>query len=394
MGIGNYYRKFPEKSRSRWGRIPRIDLFLFFAALAVFTIVIVSRVVQKPAGPKFTEIYISSTCEEFFGRDIIAALIQEFEGQNPDMRILTTGIAQGGTNNADIVFFDDTEFTGLIRTAERDDDKLSLVSLSPYIHNEPRTEQRAVPLVFFMDLFFYNVDILKTAGNFRPPKTRDEFISTARAVAKTGEAGEKVYSLGFGLNQEDPLALRRDIYPWIWAGREAASDIITFFGQLNREGLLAPGTFEKNGAQRLKEFAEGKIAMMAGSARDIPFLRNAALNINFSITSIPAMGFEKNRLGLSGIYAGISNNCTLQDEAWTFLAFIAGKKQILSAAIGAIPGIFPGIIPGEHITKDPLYSKAWEIFEASDIVEFAPDQPGDEESVHMIWERLREALVR
>jgi multiple sugar transport system substrate-binding protein len=217
-----------------------------------------------------------------------------------------------------------------------------------------------------------------------------------------------VYALGLGLDREGPTALRREIYPWIWAdGGEvsaaaadgkttlsrSATDMIAFFGRLNREGLLAPGTFEKTGTRRLEEFAEGKIAMMAASARDIPFLRRNARDVNFGITAMPqATPYAKNRLGLSGIYAGISGGSTLQDEAWTFLAFVAGKRQALYAALGAVPGIYPDVIHGEYLDEDPLLSKAWEIFEAADIVEYYPGRPGEEETGRMVWELINEEL--
>jgi multiple sugar transport system substrate-binding protein len=385
--------------------MPKIDIILFIAAVVVLAVALIGRGSGKPAESGRTEIYISAQCEYFFGRELTSALIQEFERQNPDLRILTV---DGG---ADIVFFDDAGFAGLTGTGA-DGDSPPLASLSSYILNETGEEQRAVPLVHFMDLFFYNIDLLTAADCIRPPKSRAEFLTAAKAVAGLGMAagntGGPVYGLAPGLSREDPTALRREIYPWIWADggevstvsadgktllSKSATDTIAFFGQLNREGLLAPGTFEKTTAQRLEEFAEGKIAMMAASARDIPYLRRNARDVNFGITAMPAAtAFSKNRLGLSGIYAGISGGSELQDEAWAFLAFVAGKRQSLYAALGAVPGIYPDVNHGEYLDEDPLLSKAWEIFEAADIVEYHPDRPGEEETGRMVWEKLAEAL--
>jgi ABC-type glycerol-3-phosphate transport system substrate-binding protein len=105
---------------------------------------------------------------------------------------------------------------------------------------------------------------------------------------------------------------------------------------------------------------------------------------------VAALG--KNRLALSGIYAGISANCALPDEAWTFLAFIAGKRQVLARALGAVPGSYSGVFPGDYIAHDPLLSKAWEIFQAADIVAYHPTDPSQDETSRLIREKLAEAF--
>ncbi|MDR0494761.1 MAG: extracellular solute-binding protein [Treponema sp.] len=373
--------------------IKRVDLFLFFAAIVVLAIIAVQYVRSTSDGRlKRVELSISPQCIALFGSDTINALIQEFEEQNPDLRI------QAAEQKADIIFFDDEEFNGLINES-------ALASLSPYIQTEARNEQWALPLVSFMDVFVYNIDILQAANCDRPPKTRAEFLAAARAVAGSAslqKAGkEAVFPFALGLSQADTMALRRNFYPWFWAnGGDIATidatdkillDTISFLKQLNSERLLASGTFEKTKTQRLQEFAEGRIAMMAASARDIAFLQNNAHGITFGITAIPATAQGKNRLGLSGIYAGIRSDCTLYDEAWVFLAFIAGKSQLLAEAVSAVPGSFPPVFFGDYIENDPLYSKARDIFEAADIIDYQPDQQSDEIN-DIIRVKLTEAL--
>ena len=393
MNIKYYYRKCIEKSRSfiaRYIAIARIDIFLFIAALVVLAIAASTQLFRQANTSKRTIITISRQCENLLGRVILGDLIQDFEELNPELQIQVEA-----DNNADIVFFDDSEIKRLIASA-------SLTSLEPYIHSEAQTEQWAVPLVSFMDLFFYNIDILEAANLDRPPKTRTEFLAAARTIA----AQKTAFPLALGLSESDPLALRRDFYPWIWAtgndlrspGREdltlsrSANDTIAFFAQLNKEGLLAPNSFEKNGVERLLEFADGKIAMISASSRNITLLQRGAHNINFGISTMPQTAQGQNRLGLSWIYAGISSDCTLPDEAWSFLAFVAGRKQLLEEALCAVPGGFPNAFPGNYITTDPLLSKAWEIFEAVDIVEYFSADPLEEETDRIIREKLAEAF--
>ena len=389
------------------GRI--IDIVLFAVAIVLLVFFFVNRAYKAVNEPERVNIVISSQGENIFGRNIIDALIQEFEEQNPDLRVqeitqeaaAVDEAAVVGARGADIVFFDDGGYSSLIKDS-------ALASLASYHHAEAQTGKWALSLVTFMDLFIYNIDILQAANLDRPPKTRAEFLAAAKAVVENNAASseqESVFAFALGLSPSDPLALRRDFYPWVWAdGGEirlesaepalprAVTDAIAFFGQLNREGLLAPGTFEKTGAQRLEEFAQGKIAMMTVSARDIAFLQNSARGITFGITTLPVMTRGKDRLGLSNIYAGINSDCTLPDEAWRFLAFFAGKKDIIAEALGAVPGSFPDVFAGEYIAQDPLYSKAWDIFEAADIVEYEPGQPFEEELNRLIREKLAEAF--
>ena len=367
--------------------VRRIDVFLIIAVIAALAYVVVNHSCEAVNGPERINIVISPQCGSLFGRDTVDALIREFEGQHPNLRVRVQEAEAPGA--ADIVFFDDGDFSGAINTPA------------------------PISLVSFMDIFIYNIDILQAAGLDRPPKTRAEFLTAARAVQAAGEADEAaneapVSAFALGLSPADPLALRRDFYPWIWANGvdinsidlsgenpalpRAVADIVALFGQLNREKLLAPGTLEKTGSERLQEFAEGKIAMMTVSARDIAFLLNSADGITFGITALPATMQGKNRLGLSGIYAGISGDSAVPDEAKVFLSFLAKKSDALAEAIGAVPGSFPGVFAGDHIAKEPLYAKAWEIFGAADIVEYKPGQPSEEAFNHLVREKLVEAL--
>jgi multiple sugar transport system substrate-binding protein len=377
-----------------------ISLLLSVAVIIALVLVTISQMcgIAESRRSKRTDITISSQFRSFFGKDIADAFLQEFGEQHPDLKIqeislsasasstpVSSAEAKGRGSLPDIVFFDDSEIGGLI-------DAEALASLDPYHHEW--AARWALPLVSFMDIFVYNIDILKAANRDRPPKTRVEFLAAARAVA---ESKEEVFAYALGLSPEDTLSIRRELYPWIWANggdmhaidSREVMDIVAFMGQLNREKLLMPGTFEKTGAERLEEFAQGKIAMMAVSARDIAFLRDNAKGFDLGVTAMPVITLRKNRLGLLHIYAGISSTCTMPDEAWTFLAFLAGKSHLLAEALGAVPGSFPEAFPGEYITKDSLYAKAWDIFEAADIVEY---QFPDEEIYRTLKEKLTEAF--
>jgi ABC-type glycerol-3-phosphate transport system substrate-binding protein len=450
------YRKIVEKSRyiiKAGLDKKKTDIFLFAAAIIVLIALVVKFSLRPIKGPRRTELLVSRQCEELFGKETVDMLIREFEEQNPELRIRLEadgsktrtapldcmrrvhtknplargnlwGVKKGMYPEAlytlpkqpypvrsaaglvDLVFFEEGAFSGMVRDG-------ALLSLLPYLHTETGASQWAIPLVSYMDLFFYNIDILKKAGFDRPPKTRIEFLACARAAAKL----DGVYGAALGLSPDDPMGIRRDIFPWVWAadgdigpppapGRppeisRAAADIIAFFGQLNREGLLAPGTFTSTGAGRLEEFIDKKIAMMTGSARNLPLLRKRMGDSAFGLTVIPAAVTQgKTRLGLSGIYAGISGDCAHPDEAWAFLAFLAEKGPVLSAKLRAVPGSLPGAFPGisafpvNYMLEDEQYSKAWDVFEAAEIVEGFSGHPWAEDIDRLVREQLAAAFTQ
>jgi multiple sugar transport system substrate-binding protein len=380
-----------------------VNIILLAVLVAVIAVIILYRFAVGSGISRHIYISISPKFENLFGKDLAGALIKDFEKQRPDLRITKA------VENPDILLFDDGEF-GPLRNSS------NLLALNPYLavntqdaetdrkHSVPEQNvpeqdaQWALPLMSFMDLLFYNIDILQTANFDRPPKTRAEFLAVAKAVANPNAGQDTVYSFALALSQ----GARRNIYPWIWAtgGEICASapneppvlsratlDTIAFFGQLNSEGLLS--TEWEPAIHLFEAFAKGKIAMITRPASDIALLQSIAGNLNFGITAIPGTTQGKNRLGLSKIYAGISADCALPDEAWAFLSFIAEKGPVLAEALAAIPGSLPVAFPGDYIIKNPLFSKAWDIFEAADIVEYRSDGPAEEETERLVMDALK-----
>jgi multiple sugar transport system substrate-binding protein len=393
---------------------------LFLAAIVLLMIcTAVNLIFKSTASSRRVELTVNRQCEDLFGRETVAALIQEFEERDSGLRIRVKNPGAEGNGNRhlpDIVFFDESQFSALVREE-------ALLSLNSYMRTEtepgPGSDLRAIPLVSFMDLLFYNIDILRAAGFDRPPKTRAEFLACAKAVsglqAGTGDAGASgaldVYGAALSLSPDDPLAPRRDIFSWIWAagvnpqpaagaagayfGDRTAVDVIAFLGELNREGALAPGTFVKTGADRLDDFAQGKIAMMIASSRDIQWLRKEMGDAVFGVTNIPGSpSTGKSGIGLSAIYAGVSAECDRPDAAWTLLRFFAEKGPVLAEKLGAAPGSLPGIFPGggfpgDYIREDPYYSKVRDIFEAAEIVQGFSGNPRAGELERIVREELR-----
>ena len=373
-----------------------------FIAIVVLVIILSPFVVRfflkVNVEVKQVNLTLSPRFEELFGSEMTETLLREFIEKNPDLRLRISG------DSPDILIFDEGEF-GVLAAAD------ALAVLDQYAAYESGSGEEAlrpiaagrlaVPLVSFMDLLFYNMDILSASGFDRPPKTRDEFIAYAGAVSG-GNSGAAM-----SLSAADRQALSRDIFSWIWAAGEnvdpaenssqepsvnnrAVIADINFFGTLNRNNVLAPRVFDTTGNQRLEEFAEGKIAMMIASTSAIPFLRERMGDGAFGITTVPVTGGAgKYSVRLSRIYAGLSAACENPAEAWNFIAFLAEKSPLFCAQLRAVPGMVSDLIPGDYVRDDTFYSKAWDIFESSVIVQGFSGTSGAPEYESAFLEELR-----
>ena len=354
---------------------------------------IVSLFKKIEAGTKQVNLYISPRSDELFGKQTMENLIREFESLNSDIKIRLAGGSLGETSSLDILIFDEGDFSALVATD-------ALLELNSFTNYDSGTRQLAIPLVSFMDLFFYNINILSAAGFASPPKTRDEFLTYARAVSR-GESNAAGSAIS--LSSVDRQALSRDIFSWIWASggsfwegeahptinTRAMVNDLTFFGILNREKLLASDIFETTGEQRIEQFAQGKIAMMVASARAIPYLRGKLGDDSFGITTIPySTTGGRYHIGLSAVYTGININSAYPDEAWKFLEFLTERCALLCAELKAIPGVVSDIIPGDYVKEDFFYSKAWDIFESARIGEGFTGKPGAMEYKTAVLEEL------
>ena len=346
---------------------------------------------------KKKNLFLSPYCAELFGREMTEKLIQDFNEANPDIRLQFLNIPDEKNREPDIYIFDETEYRILLSSGV-------LAELNSYVEIEMKTRQYAVPLVSFMDMLFYNIELLSAAGFDRPPKTREDFLSYAKTVSNNSNV-RRAYLSGaaLSLSPEDKLALSRDIFSWMWAAggdfwngesapvlntRAAIADLL-FFGSLYNEGALAHDVFETTGEQRLEEFSRGRISMIIGSIRDIPFLRERMGDNVFGITTIPVSNSAgKYKFSLSSIYAGINSKSAHPDAAWGFIEFLTCQHQLFIDVFSHVSGVASYLIPGESITDDPFYSKARDIFESSNIVRSFSGNPNAQEYEDVYMEEL------
>ncbi|MCL2175255.1 MAG: extracellular solute-binding protein [Treponema sp.] len=451
--INNNNPKTTRKSiLSGGGMVRKFDIFLILVVLImIITPVFVNLVRHQEIKTKQITLSLSLRSEELLGKEITKNLLIEFNEKNPDVQIHLQ--LQSEDTAPDILIFDEGDFSALVAAKMLSELKSSEFVINAIPEEEienAETEnlqiddslaeatQMAVPLVSFMNLLFYNIDILSEAGFDHPPKTREEFSNYARKVSISDFSSlpgghEKIYGTALSLSSEDRQSLARDIFSWIWAAggdfwtdedkptlnTRAITADLNYLGSLYRGEMLAPGIFKTTGVQRIDEFAQGRIALMIESTRAIPYLREKMGNETFGITTIPGAGTGgKYSINISSIYAGIESSISpdnisydtmqndkksneklinekkLYDEmkftaAMDFLKFLAEKSDLFCDRLNAIPGSLSNPIPGDYVRIDPFYSKAWDIFEASRIVHGFSGKPGAEEYKSIFLEELR-----
>ena len=391
----------------------RIDIFIILSALVLIICVLIFRAGFKTGKKTDTaispvELLISPRCEELFGPEMTGTLLWDFEEQNPE---LIVGLFHDGDKNEpDILIFDEGELN-LFFANESASAGFGLMPLDAFpnskiFEDHPELHTAAVPLVSFIDLLFYNIDLLVSAGFDRPPKTRDEFLSFARAVsAVKNTAGTDAAGAAISLSPRDRRAVSRDIFSWIWAAGNdlwtSGSDSpaintrtlirdISFFGDLNRAGAFAPAHFDMTGDQLLEEFARGNIAMMIASSGAIPFLRDRMGDGAFGITNIPGSNTGgKYSSVLSGLYAGININCVNPGEAMRFIEFLSEKSLLLCTELKAVPGVTSDLFAVSYMNDDPFYSKARDIFESAQIIRGFSGKTGAVEYENAVREEMR-----
>ncbi|MDR2607181.1 MAG: extracellular solute-binding protein [Treponema sp.] len=364
----------------------KYEKWVFYAALALLAFVILWRVIprrQREGGGETgrANLVFVHYWDNALGRNTLAELVKEFEKEHRGIKIRLQSLSY--TEERDLLFRDKAETEGNTLSNAFDivaldgawiPELLSAGKLQALTgsNDDSGSAEWTVPLISFMNLLYYNIDILSSAGLDRPPANRTEFLSAARTLKEN----QSVPALSISLGREDPEALRRDIYSWIRSAgsnpekngfdEKRTADVFNFLSRLNREGFLLPGIFSQTGAERLEDFIAGKTAMLTANVRNLTFLR-MRMGGKLGLTLIPGQAdFGKPGLVPSVWHAGISSDSVHPEEAGEFIGFLKEKSSILAEKSGAVPGTGLRFHDPE---EDPLYEKAWSIYEASDVFE-------------------------
>ena len=348
------------------------DNLLFALALAVLlTALFYSASGRRARQAEFTSIEFTQWWQGDLERDTLRSLIAEFESLHEGIRVVLNEMP-----------YTDLRFD-LFTAGTYDEPQIppgDVLALNPFwvpdLLNGGIIESAEAPILSFINVLYYNIDILREAGFTRPPKTRGEFLTFSRAVAANG-GSRAAYALGLGLGNS-PRGVHDDVFPWIWAAGarliQNGNPVVTtapvvqslaFLASLNDEGLIAPGAFYADSRQKLEDFISGRTAFMIAPTRYIALVRDRMEEGSFNITSVPMLD---NQMGIPffasvGWTLGIHSGSAHKEEARLLSAFLAGRALHLSnSARGAIPAYtVPDAQMGRASPLAPFYTNIWEI---------------------------------
>ena len=320
------------------------------------------------------------------------ALLDEFEAANPGIRVetisgpyLTTKdqiIASAATGTmADVVGLDGAwvnvlwkqgaiaNLSEVMMEAGFDDSELAAqirLAGSTYM----------IPIANFIYPVFVNVDMLEAAG-IMPPSTRAEF---AAAAASLTDPDNNVYGWAQPLSLEQPNGIQNDTMSWVWAsggsmlddmgtpnlvGNEMLAGTMEFIKGLHDAGVVAPGSFSMKENEKVEEFVNERVAMIINTLAHFTLIRERNPDLNFDITALPAVeGYDGPRgLPYASWGIGIGANTEHQAEAWKLIEFLTSVDG--NAKLTSMANAFPGNVNAmpDFITTDPLFEKAFAIFQ-------------------------------
>jgi multiple sugar transport system substrate-binding protein len=230
-------------------------LLLFIALAFVITALFLfgTKSAKKMESVEPPSIVFTHWLDSEADKEVFLEIISEFESLHGDFKVILNTCSYEDLRSA------------LFRGAPMEDsgfpgDVIALDSLwvSELSNKEIIENVNATP-VSYINILYYNINLLKEAGFSRPPKTRGEFLEYARHFS--GSKGNQA-ALALGMNSS--RGIYDDIFPWIWsAGAQLVKDgkpqvnsrVVTdgfsFLASLYSEGLLTPQSFAADPAGKI-----------------------------------------------------------------------------------------------------------------------------------------------
>jgi multiple sugar transport system substrate-binding protein len=321
-------------------------LFVLVVFIA-FMFRLVTKLTNKKESVEIPAIVFTQWWDKDTDKEILLKIIAEFESLHNDFKIILNTCAYedlrlalfNGETPGDVIALDPLWVSELSKKAI-----IENVNANP---------------VSFINILYYNIDILKEAEFSRPPKTRSEFLAYVRRF--TGSNG-----LALGMNSS--RGIYDDVLSWIWASgvqlikdgkpqinSRQVVDCLSFLASLYSEGLLTPQSFTVGSAKKLEDFVSGKTAFVIAPSSEIGFVREQLGDEAFGVTSIPIADnyAGKSFFAVSAWTAGVYSASAQKEKAKLFADFLAEKTAFLTDEMKAIHG--------NHPAYDTFYSKVWEI---------------------------------
>jgi len=331
-------------------------LLSFFIALLIFMGI---KLTNKGKSVEIPSIVFTQWWEKDSDKELLLKVISEFENFHGDFKIILNTCSY---EDLRLALFQGTPLGESIYPGD-------VIALDPLwvseLEKKEIMENVNASSVSFINILYYNINILKEAGFSRPPKTRGEFLAYARRLA-----GGKGSPAGLALGINSSRGVYDDVLTWIWAAgvqlikdgkpqinSRQVVDSLSFLASLYSDGLLTPHFLTADFAEKLEDFISGKAAFVIAPASEIAFVREQMGDEAFGVTSIPTPDnyAGKSFFAVSAWTVGVFSASAHKEEAKLFAAFLSENVAYLSDKMNAIPG------NGTPPAYDAFYSKVWDI---------------------------------
>jgi multiple sugar transport system substrate-binding protein len=345
---------------------------LFRSALIVVIFVIVLGITDTQIG-RAENVQLNLFCwgltEDIWGSYLLD-MIKRFENKNPNIKVIPEKTTFGEKES---VFTTRSEARQAPDVARFTYDPVAsfankgyLKDLTPFINQEPKGflnqwqqaaidvltidgHNYAMPEEFMPWVLIYNTEKFKQANldPNKPPETREEFLTYAKALTRDTNNDGLVDQWGFGMiGQRNPGFYPR-FNPWVWSAggnyltpdnkasaltKPETLDGTRFFIDLYRtHKVVPPGAPEAGPHEVRTQMAYEKIAMMIGTGFDPGIV--AKLNPKFDamkvlrMSPIPPPKGKTTKTGASlGMWV-VSSQTKHPKEAWELIKFLTGFES-------------------------------------------------------------------
>jgi multiple sugar transport system substrate-binding protein len=255
-------------------------------------------------------------------------------------------------------------------------------SLWTYVTGSDGKTQYALPNKFLMYYMYYRKDILKAAG-VAVPKTQQEFVEAAKAVAASAPGTRYAFNLRAGGNGAEQWAA------FLVAGGAKFVDnsgkVVLDSPEAQTSNRLyqstykwaPPGTINmSSGGQMVQELEAGTTAMVIhhlGTSKQVRLGPD-----KLGVAPIPSLTGDPSKTTYLGVMNmnGVLSTCKDKDDAFKWIAYLTEPKAQLAIAKGP-DGYLPVLDSVAHdpaFAKDPFFQISMQ--EASHAVLAWPPVPG------------------
>ncbi|MFJ6567775.1 ABC transporter substrate-binding protein [Streptomyces sp. NPDC091292] len=212
----------------------------------------------------------------------------------------------------------------------------------------------AVPLYSLAYALYYNKAMFADAGITEPPATWDELVADGKKISKDGKwaLGAEGSNLSNNIHQAFALGKQHGADFFDASGKPtftsdgAVAAVKQYVDFMAKDKIISPGNAEYAQNQSLRDFAQGKTAMVLWQAAASTFAAQGMKPDDWGVAPVPVpSGTPGTGQNLNSMVAGINiavfKNTKNLDGATDFVKFMTSdaEQKLLNKTYGSIPPV-------------------------------------------------------